>query len=48
MLLAGEQTIRDVMAFPKNQNAMDLMLGSPSPVSGEQLQELHIKVVQDE
>jgi len=48
MLLAGEQTIRDVMAFPKNQNAMDLMLGSPSPVSEEQLRELHIRLAQDE
>jgi len=47
MILAGEQTIRDVMAFPKNQGAMDMMLEAPSPVRNEQLKELHIKIVND-
>lgn len=42
MLLAGEDTIREVMAFPKTQSAMDLTFGAPSPVTGEQLEELHI------
>jgi aspartyl-tRNA synthetase len=45
MLLAGEDTIRDVIAFPKNQGAQDLMLEAPATIDEEQLQELHIKVV---
>ena len=44
MILAGEQNIREVMAFPKNQGAMDLMLEAPSPVRYEQLAELHIRL----
>ena len=43
-LLAGEETIRDVIAFPKTQSAMDLTFGAPSPVTEEQLAELHISV----
>ncbi|MGQ9553052.1 MAG: aspartate--tRNA ligase [Anaerolineae bacterium] len=42
MLLAGETSIRQVIAFPKTQSAMDLMMGSPSPISDEQLSELHL------
>lgn len=44
MLLAGEPNIREVMAFPKTQNAMDLMTQAPSPISEKQLRELHIKL----
>jgi len=47
MILAGESTIRDVMAFPKNQAAMDLMLEAPSPVREQQLKELHIRIQED-
>ena len=48
MILAGEENIREVMAFPKNQAAMDLTLNAPSPVSEEQLTELHLKLLEEE
>lgn len=44
MLLLGESSIREVMAFPKNQNAQCLVCEAPSPVDGLQLDELGIKV----
>jgi aspartyl-tRNA synthetase len=42
-ILAGESSIREVIAFPKTANAMDLMAGAPSPVDPRQLKELHLK-----
>jgi aspartyl-tRNA synthetase len=44
MLLARERSIREVIAFPKNQNAVDIMLDSPSYVSNQQLNELNLKL----
>ena len=44
MLFAGELSIREVIAFPKNQNAVDMMLDSPSYVSKHQLDELNLKL----
>ncbi len=44
MLLAGEETIREVIAFPKNQSAADLTFNAPSSVSEEQLAELHLRL----
>jgi len=44
MLLADEPNIREVIAFPKTQSAADLMASAPSPVSPEQLKELHLKL----
>jgi aspartyl-tRNA synthetase len=46
MLLAGEENIREVIAFPMNQKAQDLLMQSPAPVSQKQLRELHIRVVE--
>ena len=46
MVLAGEANIREVMAFPKNQQAMDVMAGAPSPAEPQQLRDLHIAVVE--
>jgi aspartyl-tRNA synthetase len=44
MMLAGEESIREVMAFPKTGAAADLMFDAPSPVSEEQLKELHLRL----
>jgi aspartyl-tRNA synthetase len=47
MILAGEPNIREVIAFPKTQQAKDLMAGAPSPVEEDQLEELHLEVVEE-
>ncbi|ANU08233.1 aspartate--tRNA ligase [Paraurantiacibacter namhicola] len=46
MLLAGEQAIREVIAFPMNQKGEDLMMDAPSAVSAQQLRELGIRIVE--
>jgi aspartyl-tRNA synthetase len=43
-LMAGENSIRDVMAFPKNNAGKDVMINSPSEIANEQLKELNIKI----
>ena len=48
MLLAGEESIREVIPFPMNKNAQDLMMGAPSAVEQRQLDELHIAVTETE
>ena len=45
MLLAGEDSIREVIPFPMNKSAQDIMMGAPSEVTQKQLDELHIAVV---
>jgi aspartyl-tRNA synthetase len=45
MMLAGESSLREVIAFPMNQQAQDLMMGAPSPVPPDRLRELHLRVV---
>ncbi|MDR1796094.1 MAG: aspartate--tRNA ligase [Clostridiales Family XIII bacterium] len=44
MLLAGEENIRETIAFPLNASAQNLMLGAPSEVTEQQLREVHIKI----
>jgi aspartyl-tRNA synthetase len=44
MLLAGEENLREVVLFPMNQRAEDLLMGAPSPVGPKQLRELHIRL----
>ena len=44
MLLAGVTTIREVIAFPLNQKAEDLLMGAPAPVDAARLREIHVKL----
>jgi len=44
MLLAGEENLREVVLFPMNQRAEDLLMGAPSPATPKQLRELHIRL----
>ena len=48
MLLAGESSIREIIPFPMNKNAQDIMMGAPSEVTQKQLDELHIAVTAHE
>jgi aspartyl-tRNA synthetase len=48
MLLAGEENLREVVLFPMNQRAEDLLMGAPSPATPKQLRELSIRVVPPE
>ena len=44
MLLTGEDSIREVVAFPMNSNAQDMLLGAPNTVTEQQLRDVHIKI----
>ena len=48
MLLAGEESIREIIPFPMNKNAQDIMMGAPSTVEQKQLDELHIAITATE
>jgi aspartyl-tRNA synthetase len=47
-VFAGEEHIRDVIAFPKNQAARDVMADAPSPAEPNQLNELHLRIIDEE
>lgn len=48
MLFAGEPNIREVIPFPKNQVAQDLMLGAPSPMPSEEVEEMGVRIIERE
>ena len=48
MLLTGDETIREIIPFPMNKNAQDVMMGSPSEVEKKQLDDVHIQIVMPE
>ncbi|MBO4584171.1 MAG: aspartate--tRNA ligase [Clostridia bacterium] len=48
MLLAGEDSIREVIPFPMNKNAQDLMMGAPSTVDPKQLTDVHIALIKED
>ena len=47
MLLAGEDSIREIIPFPMNKNAQDVMMGAPSAVDQKQLDDVHIRIVEE-
>ncbi len=47
MLLTGEESIREVITFPMNKNAQDLMMDAPTAVSEKQLQDVHIRIAEE-
>ena len=46
LLLADEPNLREVVAFPMNQKAEDLLVGAPAPAETAQLKELHIRLIE--
>ena len=44
MLILGEDSIREIIPFPMNKNAMDIMMGAPAEVEPRQLSDVHIKI----
>jgi aspartyl-tRNA synthetase len=48
MVLNDNKNIRDIVAFPKNGNGIDLMMSSPSVVDDYQIDELHLEIKEDE
>ena len=47
MLIANEDNLREIIAFPKNKKARDVLMGAPSNVTKEQLRDVHIKLIEE-
>ena len=47
MLMTNEENLREIIAFPKNKKARDVLMGAPSRVTEEQLKEVHIKLIEE-
>ena len=48
MLIAGEESIREIIPFPMNKNAQDVMMGAPAEVEEKQLRDVHIQIIKEE
>jgi aspartyl-tRNA synthetase len=48
MLLTGEESIREIIPFPMNKQAQDIMMGAPATVEKKQLDEIHIAIKEEE
>ena len=48
MLICGEESIREIIPFPMNKNAMDVMMNAPATVNQKQLDDIHIAIVMPE
>ena len=46
--MAGEDSIREIIPFPMNKNAMDIMMGAPAEVSEQQLKDVHIQIIKED
>lgn len=47
MLIAGEESIREIIPFPMNKTAQDVMMGAPAAVDERQLSDVHIRIVEE-
>ena len=47
MLIAGEESIREIIPFPMNKTAQDVMMGAPAEVDPKQLRDVHIQIVEE-
>lgn len=48
MLIAGEESIREIIPFPMNKNAQDVMMGAPAEVEEKQLRDVHIQIIKED
>ena len=48
MLIAGAERIREIIPFPMNKNAQDVMMGAPAEVEEKQLRDVHIQIIKED